>query len=339
MEATLQVLGKQEVAGYEFTGIEGGFGDSKKSMLVKDIAKIHNRPTKKINELIKNNIKRFKNDVDIIDLKQVVSKDLFSDYGFTKAQWGNAKHIYLLSERGYSKLLKILEDDVAWDIYDKFVDNYFTMREMTKQIVDDDTPSYMIENKIDRANKWIEEQKETERLALTVEQNQPKVTFADAMLSSKKNIIVREFAKHAVDKGIKNAGQDRIYKWLRDNSWVIKQDGTDYNLPTQKSMEAGLMDIKVSVGNNGQEFRTTVITPKGQQYFINLWLQNGFQFEATGIVLKNVKRKRRLSDKQLQDTFDLLKRGFSQGEVARALDISQPTVWKRIQMYRQEFGY
>lgn len=53
---------------------------------------------------------------------------MFSEYGFTKAQWGNANNIYLLSERGYAKLLKILEDDKAWEIYDELVDNYFNMR-------------------------------------------------------------------------------------------------------------------------------------------------------------------------------------------------------------------
>lgn len=128
----LKVLGKEKVGSFEFTGIEGGFGEDKKAMLVKDIAVIHDRPVKKINELLNNNAKRFKNSIDIIDLKQVVQKDLFSDYGFTKAQWGNANNIYLLSERGYAKLLKILEDDKAWEIYDELVDNYFNMRQTIK---------------------------------------------------------------------------------------------------------------------------------------------------------------------------------------------------------------
>lgn len=76
-------------------------------MLVRDIALVHNRPTYKISELINRNRKRFRDGIDLIDLKQVVPNDLFSKYGFTKAQWGNANHLYLLSERGYAKLLKI----------------------------------------------------------------------------------------------------------------------------------------------------------------------------------------------------------------------------------------
>ncbi|HJF87006.1 MAG TPA: ORF6N domain-containing protein [Companilactobacillus farciminis] len=116
-----------------FTGIEGGFGPGKKAMLVKDIAKIHSSTIKRINELINRNRKWFKDGIDLIDLKQVVPDDLFSDYGFTKAQWGNANNIYLLSERGYAKLLKILDDDKAWEIYDELVDNYFNMRVAIKE--------------------------------------------------------------------------------------------------------------------------------------------------------------------------------------------------------------
>lgn len=125
----LKVLGQEKVGDFKFTGIEGGFGEGKKSMLVKDITEIHQSTVKRINELINRNKTRFREGVDVLDLKQVVSNDLFSEYGFTKAQWGNSNNIYLLSERGYSKLLKILEDDTAWEIYDQLVDNYFAMRQ------------------------------------------------------------------------------------------------------------------------------------------------------------------------------------------------------------------
>lgn len=130
---TLKVIGQEKIGKIEFTGIEGGFGQGKKAMLVRDVAKIHSRSIREINELINRNRKRFKDGIDILDLKQIVPNDLFSEYGFTKAQWGNAKHIYLLSERGYAKLLKIMDDDKAWDIYDELVDNYFNMRVAIKE--------------------------------------------------------------------------------------------------------------------------------------------------------------------------------------------------------------
>ena len=133
MKNQLKVLGTEHIGKITFTGIEGGFGPGKKAMLVKDIAKIHSSTIKRINELINRNRKWFKDGIDLIDLKQVVPDDLFSDYGFTKAQWGNANNIYLLSERGYAKLLKILDDDKAWEIYDELVDNYFNMRVAIKE--------------------------------------------------------------------------------------------------------------------------------------------------------------------------------------------------------------
>lgn len=125
----LHVTGKQKIGNFEFTGIEGGFGDDKKAMLVKDIAEIHGQPVGEVNRRINDNRERFNNGTDIIDLKQMGLSHLFSDYGFTKAQWGNANNIYILSERGYAKLLKILEDDTAWEIYDELVEGYFTMRQ------------------------------------------------------------------------------------------------------------------------------------------------------------------------------------------------------------------
>lgn len=132
----LKVIGKENIDGYEFTGIEGGFGGGTRGMLVRDIAEIHGTTVKRINELIKKNIMRFKNGVDIVNLKDN-SVVVLNDLEFTQNAINRSKYIYLLSERGYSKLLKILEDDTAWDIYDKFVDGYFNMR---KQIKTNDLP-------------------------------------------------------------------------------------------------------------------------------------------------------------------------------------------------------
>lgn len=139
----LKVTGTQKIGEHEFTGIEGGFGKGKKALLVKDIAVIHGQSVGNVNLLINRNRKWFEDGVDIIDLKsdmglnhtekQIGQNNLFSDYGFTKAQWGNSNNIYVLSEQGYSNLLKILEDDKAWTIYKKFVKDYFGMRKAIKE--------------------------------------------------------------------------------------------------------------------------------------------------------------------------------------------------------------
>lgn len=135
----LKIIGNETIEGVgTFLGLEGGFGKDKKCMLVKDIANIHNKEIKYLNKQINSNRKRFKDNIDIIDLKTGSPNELvlrMKELGiFTQAQVGNAKNIYILSERGYSKLLKILEDDFAWEQYDKLVDNYFTMRNSLQQV-------------------------------------------------------------------------------------------------------------------------------------------------------------------------------------------------------------
>lgn len=141
----LKVIGRERIGHIEFTGIEGGFGKGKKAMLVKDIAQIHNRPVFKINELINRNRKRFTDGLDIIDLNKPEFAIFLRDSGFTQNQINASANIYLLSERGYAKLLKILEDDKAWEVYDQLVDNYFNMRSAIQQ----DNPSIV-------ANKRLE---------------------------------------------------------------------------------------------------------------------------------------------------------------------------------------
>lgn len=130
----LKVIGEEKVGKIKFTGIEGGFGKNKKSMLVRDIALIHGTDIRTINQAINRNRDRFKDGVDIIDLKSKQNFEItLRDLEFTQNSINRSKHIYLLSERGYAKLLKILDDDKAWDIYDELVDNYFNMRVAIKE--------------------------------------------------------------------------------------------------------------------------------------------------------------------------------------------------------------
>lgn len=129
MNKIIKINGLVNIEGMQFHNIEGGFGEGKKAMLVKDIADIHKRDIGRINESINNNRKRFKNNVDIIDLKGTdLAIDLVVSEIYTRNSINASKNIYLLSERGYAKLLKILEDDVAWEQYEKLVDGYFNMR-------------------------------------------------------------------------------------------------------------------------------------------------------------------------------------------------------------------
>ncbi|EPH89663.1 ORF6N domain-containing protein [Enterococcus faecalis] len=101
----LHVIGKQKIGDFKFVAIEGGFGEGKKAMTVKDIAGIHGRPVKAINQAIERQIKRFIDGVDIIDLKSVVTQSDLEKFGFNQNAINRSNNIYILSERGDAKSL------------------------------------------------------------------------------------------------------------------------------------------------------------------------------------------------------------------------------------------
>ncbi len=109
-------------------------------------------------------------------------------------------------------------------------------------------------------------------LQTTVIEQKPKVIFADAVSASKTSILVGDMAKLLKQNGV-NMGASRFFTWLRDNGFLIKRKGTDWNMPTQKSMELQLFEIKeTSIAHSDGHTsisRTPKITGKGQLYFIN----------------------------------------------------------------------
>lgn len=125
----IKVVGKINVHGVEINCICGGFGNDNKIITAKDISILHWVELKHINELINKNITRFKNRIDYIDLLSDENfKVVATDLGLIGSN--RTKNVYVLSERGYGKLIKIMDSDLAWDIYDEMLDNYFTMREV-----------------------------------------------------------------------------------------------------------------------------------------------------------------------------------------------------------------
>jgi len=108
-----------------------------------------------------------------------------------------------------------------------------------------------------------------------VEAMKPKALFADAVSASHTSILVGELAKILKQNGVE-IGQNRLFTFLRSNGYLIARKGTDYNMPTQRSMERGLFEIKETVISHADGHTSTNKTPKvtgkGQQYFINLFL-------------------------------------------------------------------
>lgn len=120
-----------------------------------------------------------------------------------------------------------------------------------------------------------EERTAKERLQLEATKNEPKVVFADAVSVSDGTILIGELAKILKGNGIE-IGQNRLFERLRQDGYLIKRKGTDYNAPTQKAMELGLFRVKETAITHSDGHvtisKTTKVTGKGQQYFINLFL-------------------------------------------------------------------
>lgn len=128
---------------------------------------------------------------------------------------------------------------------------------------------------IQLATALKEEQAKTKTLTAKVEEDKPKVLFADAVAASEGTILIGELAKILKGNGV-DIGQNRLFEWLRREGYLVKRKGTDYNMPTQRSMELGLFKIKeTSITHPDGHVtvsKTPKITGKGQRYFVNLFL-------------------------------------------------------------------
>lgn len=113
------------------------------------------------------------------------------------------------------------------------------------------------------------------KLESKVEADAPKVLFADAVSASKTSILVGELAKLLKQNGV-DIGQHRLFRWMRENGYLIRRNGTDFNMPTQKSMDLGLFTVKETAITHSDGTvtvsKTTKVTGKGQQYFIEKFL-------------------------------------------------------------------
>lgn len=120
-----------------------------------------------------------------------------------------------------------------------------------------------------------DEQEKRKALEQQIESQKPAVLFTGAVETSKTSILIGELAKILKQNGI-NIGPNRLFEWMRQNGYLIKRKGTDYNMPTHRSMEMGLFEIKETAINNPDGSirisKTPKVTGKGQVYYINLFL-------------------------------------------------------------------
>lgn len=150
----------------------------------------------------------------------------------------------------------------------KIRDYFIQVEKRYKELASD--PSYQMALGLKASQQLLEHKDKI------IAEMKPKALFADAVSASQTSILVGELAKLLKQNGI-DTGANRLFTWLRENGYLIRRKGTDYNMPTQKSMEMGLFEIKEHnhINSNGVNVttKTPKVTGKGQQYFINKFLQ------------------------------------------------------------------
>lgn len=130
----------------------------------------------------------------------------------------------------------------------------------------------------------LKAEKEKRRaLEVKMEEQKPKVLFAESVEAAKTSILIGELAKLLKQNGI-NIGQNRLFEWLRNNGYLIRRQGSDYNMPTQRAMEMGLFEIKETTITHSDGHihvsKTPKVTGKGQVYFVNLFVSGRAKIDA-----------------------------------------------------------
>jgi anti-repressor protein len=202
--------------------------------------------------------------------------DRMVEYGFTENQDFLLNNFVKQTGRGgHNKVDHVIKLDMAKEIAmiqrtarGKKVRQYFIQVEK-----DFNSPEKIMARALLMADKKVH------KLEAQIEADKPKVLFADAVSASHTSILVGDLAKLISQNGFK-IGANRLFSWLRDNGYLIKKRGASWNMPTQKSMELGLFEIKETNIQHADGHisinKTSKVTGKGQQYFINKFLNKEY---------------------------------------------------------------
>lgn len=203
--------------------------------------------------------------------------DRMTDYGFTE----NQDYILLSNfgnqtgRGGHNKVDHVIKLDMAKEIAmiqrterGKQVRQYFIQVEK-----DFNSPEKIMARALLMADQKVH------KLEAKIEADRPKVLFAEAVSASHTSILVGELAKLLKQNGV-DIGATRLFSWLRAHGYLIKRNGRDWNMPTQKSVEMGLIRVKETSITHADGHitvsKTPLVTGKGQQYFINKFLNQEY---------------------------------------------------------------
>lgn len=201
---------------------------------------------------------------DVLNFEQMFFEGTMPD------SYGREQKVYFMNRDGFTLLAMGFtgHDATQWKL--KYINAFNELEKAWN------TPEQIFARALKLADRTIESLK-NQNIALISdnERMRPKEIFADAVATSDTCILIGDLAKLLKQNGI-NTGAKRMFDWMRNNGYLVKRKGTDYNMPTQKSMEMGLFEVKESITYNpdgsSRINRTTKVTGKGQQYFVNKFL-------------------------------------------------------------------
>jgi len=283
----LIVSGVTIVNGAEIHNIFGEFGENQKSVLAKEIANVHGIELKELNRTIQRHITRFRTNIDIVDIKGTKSEVTFLHHGiFTQNSLNRLNNLYLFSRKGYLKLVGLMEDDLAYDIQDQMIDEYFELKELEITKEDKLCLSIIKANSqegrmvavgelVEYKNQQIAEKDELLQIQA------PKVAMADRFAVTDSLLGVRKVAKIFNEriKNNKTIGEKKLFEILRIENILQDSDG-EWNIPYQRYIDAGYFELKPSTHSNGYggvitDF-TTKVTGKGLEWLWKQLLKKGY---------------------------------------------------------------
>lgn len=219
-----------------------------------------------------------KDDKEYIRWNKQIVKNWLVDFGILNSEDNLPEFI---PENVFYKLCMKASNEVARKFQDLVCDEILPQIRKTGGYIpynDEDTDEEILAKAVLISQKTIERKNaRIKELENKIEEDKPKVLFADSVSASESTISIGDLSKLLNQNGIK-IGRTRLFIWLRNNGYLIKQKGKSYNTPTQRAMDMKLFEVSevVITGARGLSIVniTTKVTGKGQQYFINKFLKN-----------------------------------------------------------------
>lgn len=274
------VKGVQNFLGKEIPVVEGGFSENQKVMLAKTIAEIHETRLLDINAKINEHIDEFEIGVDLLDLKNS-NENLVPllDGIYTKQSISNSKNIYLLSEQGYMLLVGFMKTEKAKEIRKQLRREYFVMREIINS--NEQLKASLLLSIYNGGQDGILASKQLTELEVK-EATKSLLDKIDTIepLADKYNIYLdvnglTDITSFSKSLGIKGLGRNNMYKWLRNNEYLMKN-----NEPYQKYISQELFILKPNGEHKNKDGESipdfkTYLTKKGVNYLLEKFIDNG----------------------------------------------------------------